>query len=312
MKKLALFLLSGILPLVTACGQQLQNTTEQNSELNTFSVKVKAPVISLATYDIKGIFKSDKSVNTTKEIALNKAIHEIDNDIVVFQEVDSSDSFKRFSDKYLKDMKYNFYSRTNSSLGKINMVVLSKFPVSETRAGNPVVPGTLLMRTKIQVTPDYSFSIFSTFIKPADASGYSKSKRDADIEQVKEYIRGVQKSFFGEKFTVVGNLNNKPDADDLQTILDPRASGLSIHDVVTEDMGNDNNTFTYRSTKGNARFDYVMVAAGMFDEYITNSVKIYRDADKASDKFFMDASEHYPLSVKFDLSKSSSDIHARS
>ncbi|MBC7473563.1 MAG: endonuclease/exonuclease/phosphatase family protein [Candidatus Sericytochromatia bacterium] len=328
MKKALLLMFSGIISIATGCGQQNQVQDSfgalQNQQINISSSKklrdVKAPIIKLTEYDLKGIFKLDNSSNVYRERVLNTAIRSLDSDIIAFQEVDSPVAFKKFADKYLSDMKYNFYTRDNQTLGKINMVILSKFTISNLESINfkkndisPITaPTKSVMRMKIQVTPDYSFTLLSTFINPSTLANYTLAQRSKDIMDVKLFLKAFQKANFGEKFTVVGNLGGNPDSPDLQTILDPRSSELSLHDAVSEDIGVNEDSSTSHTTKRPMRSDYVLISAGMYDEYITKSVVISRDAVGSNDKTFNDASDHYPISIKFDLSLANQNpIHSR-
>ena len=324
LKKTVAALISGLIFSFSAgCGHQssINDPLADSGIYQTAGKKAlgRGPAITVATYNIKTLFKALKTNKAKADkvaVALGKAIHEINADVIAFEEVESIPAFKSFSEKYLKDMNYNFYSRENTS-GKLNNVaVLSRFKVtSVNRSKNikslnnePVqevpLPTEHMFELNFKGTNNYDFTLFVTYLKPLSA-GYKSEQRDIDIESIKRFVIAYQKKDFLHNFVIAGNLNEVPSAPELATILDPRSSGLNTHDVVSEDLGNGPETNTVFDPQNPKRVDYLLVSAGVFNEYVTGSVKIYKPEQQSQtlkNDFFYQASDHLPISAKLDVS----------
>jgi endonuclease/exonuclease/phosphatase family metal-dependent hydrolase len=293
-----------LLPLfiIAACGQENINLNSLDNSQALISSKVKnqdsSKTFTVGTYDINDYFKNNNSV---KQSNLNKIIHSLNSDVLALQGVSNYNEIKIFNDKYLKDLNYKFYSSQDAG-SQNNSVILSKFDVNNLKkisTKDSGYPMKNLFKVNVSVNPNYSFTFYTVNFKSADTSGYSQSKRDSEIEEMKKYVMTNQKANFRENYLMVGNLNGSPTQPDLQTIIDPRSSGLSFHDVITEDIGADNSIFSYESkTKGKSRPDYVLVSPNMFNEYIYQSVTIHNQDNK---KLLQDTSSHYPVTAKFNL-----------
>ncbi|MFN8578509.1 MAG: hypothetical protein U0354_16900 [Candidatus Sericytochromatia bacterium] len=301
MKKVLLLL---PLLLINACGQESINLSSNDNNVLSSSNNNKnqnfLKTFTVATYDINNYFQKYNHDNV-KQLNLSKVIHNLKPELVALQGVSNFNEIKTFNERYLKDLNYKFYS--SEDLGSQNKsVILTKFSVIETKKvstkDNPY-PTKNLFKLKLTVNPKYTFSVYTMNFRSVESPNYLQAQRDKDIEDVKKYIIANQKTNFRDKYLVLGNLNGSPTQPDLQTMVDPRSSGVSFHDVITEDFGSDNSIFSYESkTKGKSRPDYVFVSVGMFDEYIYQSVKIHNQDNK---KLMQDVSEHYPVTATFNL-----------
>lgn len=286
--------LAALLPLIllASCGQENIGQSNIDQQVSALANKSAIKSFTVTTYDINDYFSKN---NTTKQNSLNTVIHNLNSDVVALQGVTSSSQIKTFNEKYLKDLNYKFYS--SQELGsQNNSVILSKFNVSDFKKEN--YPNKSLFKVNISVNPNYSFTFYTVNLKSATETNYTQTKRDNEIQEFKKYIYTNQKSNFREKYLMVGNLNGSPTQPDLETIIDPRSSGLSYHDVITEDFGSGPDMYSYESAKGKSRPDYVLVSPNMFNEYVYNSVTIHNKDNK---KVLQSISEHYPVTAKFDL-----------
>lgn len=290
--------------IVSACSQETVNlNTFENNDTSIASKQKKegsnTKGFVAATYDIKSYF-TKYSKNNEKQLNLSHVIHNLKSDIIALHGVSNPSEIKTFNERYLKDLNYRFYSSYDAG-SQNNSVILSKFSMAEVKnnmVGEIKYPLKSLYKLKATVNSNYSFTFYTVNFKTADTPGFGQDKRNAEIEEMKAYIRTNQKSNFREKYLMLGNLNGSPTQDDLQTIIDPRSSGLSFHDVITEDFGSTNDIFSLESNKGRSRPDYVLVSPGMFDEYIYQSVKIHNQQDK---KLLQSVSDHYPVTANFTL-----------
>lgn len=292
--------LVGLLPLIllASCGQEnfnSANTSVNTNQSSILSNKSELKSFTVTTYDINDYFLKPTSV---KQNNLNSVLHNINSDIVALQGVTSPGQIKTFNEKYLKDLNYKFYS--SQDLGsKNNSVILSKFNISKAvRSKTEVFPEKNLFKVNVTVRPDYSFTFYTVNFKSSKDKNYSQSIRDKEIQEYKSYIMTNQKSNFREKYLIVGNLNGSPTQPDLETIVDPRSSGLSYHDVITEDFGSGSDVYSYETSKEKSRPDYVLVSPNMFNEYVYNSVTIHNKDNKS---ILQSISDHYPVTAKFDL-----------
>jgi endonuclease/exonuclease/phosphatase family metal-dependent hydrolase len=306
-KKFQIILTGLFLASSISCGRDNSfNPNIDADSINSFaSAKSDSNKLTLATYNIRNLFtaKSEK-----QKVALSKAIHEIKSDIIAFEEVESKTTLKNFAQKYLKDLNYNLYM--NDAPGKLKAAVLSRFPVSEIKnirvpdaSGKtkvPVIPEDKVVQLDFKVNNNYIFTIFTTYLKPLSTPGYNVEKRKQDINQIKTFFKDFQT--LKANYAIMANLNETPDSKDLETMLDPRSSGLNFHDVVSEDLGKGPDIFTVINPQ--KRVDYLLVSAGMFNEYITGSVIIHKpgkDGNTWKDTFFQDASEHLPVTAVLDI-----------
>ena len=288
--------------IVASCSQPINNIENIDNSQATVSskrhMKKSANGFTVATYDIKSFFTKNLKDNQ-RNSNLSNAVHNLNADIISFQEVSSVKDFKTFSDKYLADMKYNFYSSQDAG-SKINSVVLSRFAVDDIKkvSGSNKYPLDNLFKMKITVNPNYSFLFYTAFIPTANTPGYTQTRRNAQIEEFKKYVLTNQKANFREPYLIVGNFNGSPSQSDMQTIIDPRSSGLSFHDIVTEDLGGGNNIFSKEENNATSRPDYILVAPGMFYDYVYDSITIH---NKPEEKIYKEVSDHYPLTADFNL-----------
>ncbi len=307
-KKFLKFIISGFfLASSTGCGRSTSfspNLLEPDTYNSFAEGKVRTPkadTLTLTTYNISNLFitKSEK-----QKVALSKAIREINSDIIAFEEVESKTVLKNFTDNYLKDLKYNLYM--NDAPGKVKVAVLSRFPVSEVKslnkAGKTAIPEDKVAQLNFKIDNNYNFTLFVAYLKALGTPGYTPEKRNEDILNMKAFFKGYQT--LKANFAILANLNEKPDSRDLQVFLDPRSSGLNFHDIITEDLGSGPDSATVLKPQ-KIRTDYLLVSAGMFNEYTINSVVIHKPVKEGNtwkNLFFQDASDHLPVTAKFDIS----------
>lgn len=287
---LSVVLASSLFVLSTGCANTPsinQDSFEGLTQVSrSASLKTSAyKKIKVATYNVEK-FKSSEALATT--------IKEINADVLALQEVDAKTS-KVFFDKYLKESGYQLVLPQQSG-NAVDVALLTKLPVVDT---DPVVtkdaPENInknLFQVKLKANENYSFIMIVT---------HFKSNNTELIEGLRTAVRTFEKANRMYNYILAGDLNNAPNAPALQPILDPRSSGLSFHDVVMEDLGSD--VYSYIKGAKKSRIDYLMPSAGMFDEYIKDSVVI-QNATKTGDKtIFTKASSHFPVYSTFSVEK---------
>lgn len=287
---LSVILASSFLALSVGCSSTSlvdQSSFENLTQVSMSSISKTATYkkIKVATYNVEK-FKSSDALATT--------IKEVNADVLALQEVDAKTS-KVFFDKYLKDSGYQLVVPQQSG-NAVDVALLTKLPVVDTdpivTKGAPENINKNLFQVKLKANENYSFIMIVT---------HFKSNNTELIEGLRTAVKTFEKANRMYNYILAGDLNNAPNAPALQPILDPRSSGLSFHDVVMEDLGSD--VYSYIKGSKKSRIDYLMPSAGMFDEYIKDSVLI-QSATKNGDKtVFTKASSHFPVYSTFNVEK---------
>lgn len=278
------------LSLSLGCSNPSSITQDSFENLNQVSMSssfknIDYKQIKVATYNVEKIKSPD---------ALAVTIKDLNADVLALQEVDAKTS-KTFFDKYLKDSGYQLVIPQQSG-DSIDVVLLTKLPVIDT---NPIVtkdaPPNItknLFQVNLKANDNYSFIMLITNFK---------SNNSDLMEGIRTSIKAFEKSNRMYNYILAADLNNAPDAPFLQPMLDPRSSGLSFHDVVNEDLGS--SAYSYIKGSKKSRVDYLMPSAGMFDEYLKNSVVIQNSTKTGDTSVFTKASSHLPIFSNFSVEK---------
>lgn len=263
-----------------------QDSLETLNQVSASSLKTTSyKQIKVATYNVEKIKSPD---------ALATTIKELNADVLALQEVDAKTS-KAFFDKYLKDSDYQLVIPQQSG-NSADVALLTKLTIIDT---NPIVtkdaPQNItknLFQVNLKANDNYSFIMLVTKFK---------SNNNDLMEGIRTSVRAFEKANRMYNYILAADLNNAPDAPFLQPMLDPRSSGLSFHDVVSEDLGSD--AYSYIKGSKKSRIDYLMPSAGMFDEYLKNSVAIQNTTKSGDTTVFTKASSHLPIFSNFSVEK---------
>lgn len=320
-EKLFSSLIAGLILCFSAgCGNQddLTLTPIQSFDnMNIYSKTIKnTQQITFATYNVKNFFDGvpmpggpSETAKPYKEVrALGDSIRKISADVIALQEIDSLSNLTKFRDKYLTGLNYTPVLIPGNDERGINVAVLSRFPVTGVIShkddrfpvpGKPDLEGFNrdFLQVGIKVNENYNFTLFVAHLKSQNGGAEADAKRRAESIRANEIIRDFEKKNPRSNYIIAGDLNDVADSQDIQPLVDPRASGLNVFDIILDDLGNGPDVYTYYPKEYRSRIDYILVSLGMFGEYIEKSVKIHKES-----QVFIDASDHLPVTAKFDVS----------
>lgn len=291
-------LIKNILSIITATSLLLLSTGCSNTSVinqDSFETLNQVSASSLKTTNYKQIKVATYNVEKIKDPdALATIIKDLNADVLALQEVDAKTS-KAFFEKYLKDSGYQLVvPQQSGNLADVSL--LTKLPVIDT---NPIVtkdvPQSItknLFQVNLKANDNYSFIMLVTKFK---------SNNTNLMEGIRTSVRAFEKANRMYNYILAADLNNSPEVPFLQPMLDPRSSGLSFHDVVSEDLGSE--AYSYIKGTKKSRVDYLMPSAGMFDEYLKSSVVIQNSTKTGDTSVFTKASSHLPIFSNFSVEK---------
>lgn len=321
MKKLiSLSLISTlVVSLVTACGQNDQLSTNLIDQNNVSALSKTSNTITLATYNIRNLFdgvqnpgkEPEKPKPESELIALSDSIHDINADVIALQEIESKATLKSFNEKYLKDLGYSVVLREANDPRGIDVAVLSKIPVLSIKSHKNVkinVPNSepsTFSRDLLQLemkANEYNFTLFVTHLKSQHGGDQADLKRKAEAMKIRQFVRDFAKANPKKNYLLTGDFNDIHTADSLQPLLDPKKSDLNLTDIILKDLGSGKEVYTYHPEKYRSRIDYLLVSPTMMNEYVDKSVTIHKFPKKGEKFTFYRASDHLPITAKFDIS----------
>jgi endonuclease/exonuclease/phosphatase family metal-dependent hydrolase len=327
----SLFLLSAV-----ACGQTPLIPTAQLSRQSVSGPMMvranaaptagrQANSLRLATYNIRNLFdgiqnpgkEAEKPKPTKELVALGQSMHDINADVLGFQEVESKEVLSQFRDKYLADMGYRevVLIEGNDTRG-IDVALFSRYPVTNVKshkdvrfpvAGEPQPVGFSrdLLQVRIQGPNNYAFTVFVAHLKSHHGGAPADVRREAEARAAQQIIGAFQKANPRENFVVMGDFNDAPNAKPVQPLVNPQVSGLGLTDVIMKDLGNGPEVYTYHPKQYRSRIDYLLLSPSMMNEYVPKSVSLYKpfkQGDQWQKLYFYDASDHIPVTLDLNIS----------
>lgn len=297
--------------------QGLHSAATQNSP----NIRQNRKTMTLATYNVRNLFDGiqnpDKEPETAKPVkelqALSQSIHDTNPDVVALQEVESKSTLSQFRDRYLADMGYRevVLIEAHDPRG-IDVAVMSRFPVLNVKSHADLtfpVPGQSqpqtfsrdLLQVQLQAPNHYRFTLFVTHLKSQHGGDTATLKRAAEVKQIHQLLNQFQTSNPKDNFVLMGDFNAKPNAPELNPVL----QGLGLTDIILQDLGDHSGVYTYHPQQYRSRIDFMMVSGSMAPEYIKQSVIIHKPfkTNTGWQKiYFYDASDHLPVTAQFDIS----------
>ncbi|MFN8672303.1 MAG: endonuclease/exonuclease/phosphatase family protein [Candidatus Sericytochromatia bacterium] len=291
LKKISFLALSSLF-FFSCSNQEINNLPVEDTSLQALSRSASFSEIKVATYNTQGAL--DLATKKNDLATLADAIKALNPDVLSLQEVSSKTNLKTFVDKYLSSMKYDIVAKEEGKLA-----ILTKLPVTGTKTEIPTDISKYLLQVELKASDNYKFNMFAGKI-PTLASRNNQPADQDKVEKIRQFFKAYEKADRMSNYLWAGDLAGEPDAPEMQGILDPRASGLTFHDVVTEDIGSDKDVYSYNKDNVKKRIDYLMPSGGMFQEYKKNTVQIIKDSKS---KVFLKASNHLPIIATFSTEK---------
>lgn len=269
----------------------------------------------LATYNVENLFDGSNTVldpktNPPKSDAdkqmLAKSMRTLNADVVGLVEVESLATLRNFRNDYLADMGYKYLAlhEGNDPRG-IDVAVMSRFPITHIQShenaefgvpGQPQ-PGKLsrdLLQTTIKVGKGYSFTLFMTHLKARPGDPYSDAKRLAEAQFIRRILRDFEDKHSNANYALMGDFNDRPTSETLQTFLQGRDRDPKLFDALSE-LGPE--AYSYHPIKYRGRIDYILLSQGIRKEYVAGSAQIQNTPEA------IEASDHLPGSVVIDGSR---------
>ncbi len=282
----------------------------------------KAGKLRIATYNVRNMFDGvrdnpnypDERAKPSREYeALSESIHKIDADVIGFQEIESKQVLTAFRDKYLSDMGYKevVLIEGNDRRG-IDVAVFSRYPISNVQSHKEArfdVPGQGVMgfgrdllQVQIKPSANYQFTMFVGHLKSQHGGAQADVRRLAEATKAQEIINNFQQSNPRENVVVLGDFNDQVDTREIA----PLVKGTNTVDVIGKDMGKGSHVYTYHPKKYRSRIDYILLNKNMMNEYISNSVKLYKPYKNEQgwqDLSYYNASDHIPVTIDLNISQ---------
>ncbi len=296
LNKVTSFFIASVFSILSfSCSQEVSNPINLESDnLNTFSRSIAVfNQIKIATYNAQNAFDPAKKTDLN---SLAEAIKTMNVDVLALQEVKSKENLKSFVDKYLSTMQYTII---NNESGKL--ALLTKLPTTEVKTEIPSDISTNLLQVGLKANDNYKFNMFVGKIDAAKGTTLA----DADkVEKVRQFFRAYEKADRLSNYFLAGDFTGEPDSSEMLLMLDPRASGLTFHDLVVEDIGLGKDIFSYSKANKKGRMDYLMPSGGMYQEYIRQTVQIDNKARVITpNNIFLKTSNHLPIIATFSTEK---------
>jgi len=295
----------------------------------------KAPgTFRLTTYNVENLFDDvddptlsgkDEDIDDTKPehqlIAVGRAIHKVDSDVICMEEIESLDAVLEFRDKYLSDMGYEYVVSLDAGNSRgIENAVLSRFPLTNPQqwigmelggvhpekygnsknyyAGEPIAfrRSPLKIDVEIPKSGDKNAWTLTLFVVHHKSGYYNAYWREAESRMITKLAHDVEKENPGRAIVILGDFNAQPSDESVKMYL---RDGFS--DVLALSDRSGNELITHES---NRRIDLLLAnhaAIEYIDEdtgFVLGTAARPAGIDwKMMDTFEGYASDHYPVSV---------------
>ena len=288
----------------------------------------------LTTYNVENLFDDiddptlsgdDEDIDDTKPehqlIAVARAIHKLDSDVICMQEIESLDALMAFRDKYLSDMGYEYVVSLDAGNSRgIENAVLSRFPLSNPElwigkelggvhpemygknknynAGLPVAfrRSPLKVDVDIPATETRDAWTMTLFVVHHKSGYYNQYWREAEARTIDKLAHQVETDHPGRAIVILGDFNAEPSDESVKIYLKD-----GFHDIFANRTNEGNAIISHES---NRRID-LMLANSAAAEYLDESSAFVLGTAarpigvdwKDLDTFEGYASDHYPVSV---------------
>jgi len=295
----------------------------------------KAPgTFRVTTYNVENLFDDvddptlsgkDEDIDDTKPehqlIAVARAIHKVDSDVICMEEIESLDAVLEFRDKYLSDMGYEYIVSLDAGNSRgIENAVLSRFPLTNPQqwigmelggvhpekygnsknyyAGEPIAfrRSPLKLDVEIPSSGDKPAWTLTLFVVHHKSGRYNSYWREAEAKMVDKLAHRVEKDHPGRAIVILGDFNAQPSDESVK---------IYLRDGFTDLFAKSKYTGSERIThESNRRIDLLLAnhaAIAYIDEdtgFVLGTAARPKGIDwKMMDTFEGYGSDHYPVSV---------------
>lgn len=296
----------------------------------------------LTTYNIENLFDDvddptlsgrDEDIDDTKphhqNLAVARAIREVDADVLCIQEVESREALDWFIAKYIPDMGYEHVISLDAGNSRgIENAVLSRYPLSNPElwigkelggvhpdnygpnaknfyAGEPVAFRRSPLKVDVEIpSGDESGSTWTMtlFVVHHKSGRYSGYWREAEARTILELAHEVEKEHPGRPIAILGDFNAQASDESVKIYLKG-----GFNDLFAYAKSNDKTIISHES---NRRIDLILLNEAAKGRLVADSGFVLGTAARPQgvdwrslDTFEGYAADHYPVSTELTLSK---------
>lgn len=303
----------------------------------------KAPgSFRLTTYNIENLFDAiddpelsgrDEDIDDTKphhqNLAVARAIREVDADVLCLQEIESREALDWFIETYIPDMGYAHVISLDAGNSRgIENAVLSRYPLSNPElwigkelggvhpdnygpnaknfyAGEPVAFRRSPLKVDVEIPAgddsgeSWTMSLFVVHHKSGRYSGYW---REAEARTILKLAREIEQAHPGRPIAILGDFNAQASDESVNIYL--RAG---FNDLFAQAVNGDKSAITHES---NRRIDLILTNEAASERLIAGSEFVLGTAARPEgvdwrslDTFEGYAADHYPVSADLKQSR---------
>lgn len=263
----AVAVLAALSPLATAQAQPATDWRSAHADLlaeielaqpmrrfGIESAPAKAPAaLRIATYNILNLFDDiddptksgdhediDDTKSLHERLAVAKAIHDLDADVIALQEIESLEALMWFKDEFLADMGYDHVASIDAGDERgIEQAVLSRKPILHTQnwpqkhlggihpdnygpraknwyAGQPINFHRSPLQVDINLGTDADPQPLTLMVVHHKSGRYSAYWRDAEAKGAVELLADLTKAHPDRPILVLGDFNAEPSEDSVK------------------------------------------------------------------------------------------------
>ncbi|MBL4698405.1 MAG: endonuclease/exonuclease/phosphatase family protein, partial [Phycisphaerales bacterium] len=269
--------------------------------------------------------RNDDADNTKpvhQMIAVARAIHKLDSDVICMQEIESLDALLWFRDAYLADMGYEYVVSLDAGNSRgIENAVLSRFPLENTElwigkelggvhpekygrnknyyAGEPIAFRRSPLKLDVQIpamTEGGETTTLTLFVVHHKSGRFSQYWREAEARMIVKLAKEVENKHPGRAIVILGDFNAQVSDESVQIYLKN-----GFNDIFADSKYSGKEIITHESSR---RIDLILAnsaAIGYLHEdagFVLGTAARPSGIDwRALDTFEGYAADHYPVSV---------------
>lgn len=235
---------------------------------------------------------------------LADALKQIDADIVVFQEVESSAYIAAFAEEYFEELGYQLFTGRESDTWYMNVIVMSRIPLGMLYSYSNIytfrreVDGEIeyqnhtnnrMVSVDVLVHPEYSFLLTGVHLK-AGRSETDRRWRMGQIDVLKDHYRQTLTFNPDARILLAGDLNIITGDPEYHYLL----TGENGTDFV--DPLGDVDSFTHPADAPTRQLDYILPNSNMAQDLVPGSKQILTPFDAETMRLI---SDHLPVFARF-------------
>lgn len=231
---------------------------------------------------------------------LAEALREINADIVVFQEVESSAFIAAFAQEYFADLGYQLFTGRESDTWYMNVVIMSRIPLgmlysytniytyrSDTSLQNHT--NNRMVSVDVLVRPGFHFLLTGVHLK-AGRSETDRNWRVGQLNLLRDHYAQVLAINPDARILLAGDLNIMPGHSEYYHMLG-RGTGVEFVDPL---YGVD--SFTHPADNPTRQLDYVLPNTNMKRYFVAGSKEMPTPFDAPTMRLI---SDHLPVVARF-------------